>query len=69
MRIRCQRIIYRFDWKCILADRHHHKKDREGAAAVSESQEARGPQEALAGEKNLAFDQLGLSREVLDAVA
>jgi ATP-dependent RNA helicase RhlE len=52
-----------------LADRHHHKKDREGAAAVRASQEARGPQEALAGEKNLAFDQLGLSREVLDAVA
>ncbi|MDD6567123.1 MAG: DEAD/DEAH box helicase, partial [Parafannyhessea umbonata] len=52
-----------------MADRHHHKKDREGAAAVRASQEARGPQEALAGEKNLAFGQLGLSREVLDAVA
>ena len=46
-----------------MADRHHHKKDRAGAAA------ARASQEAPAGEKTLAFDQLGLSREVLDAVA
>ena len=46
-----------------MADRHHHKKDRVDAAA------ARASQEAPAGEKTVAFDQLGLSREVLDAVA
>ena len=46
-----------------MADRHHHKKDRADATT------ARASQEAPAGEKTLAFDQLGLSREVLDAVA
>ena len=46
-----------------MADRHHHKKDRAGAAAAREAQEA------PAGEKTPAFDRLGLSREVLDAVA
>lgn len=46
-----------------MADRHHHKKDRADATA------ARASQEAPAGEKTVAFDQLGLSREVLDAVA
>lgn len=46
-----------------MADRHHHKKDRADAATVREAQEA------PAGEKTPAFDRLGLSQEVLDAVA
>lgn len=46
-----------------MADRHHQKKDRADAATVREAQEA------PAGEKTPAFDRLGLSQEVLDAVA